>query len=150
MGIMLDIGTPATTLKPGRVKLQLTEELCQGCRVCEALCSTYHFGLNNPYGTGIHIYEKEELGNFVQVACVQCVDMPCAQVCPTGAIIHNSYSGAVEITDACNLCAACADACPIHAIWIAPTHAISKAVKCDLCGGLPQCVSACPRQALAW
>jgi Fe-S-cluster-containing hydrogenase component 2 len=147
---MLEFDISAATLKPGRVKLQLTAELCQGCRACEAVCSTYHLGFNNPFGTGIHIYEKAELGNFVQVACVQCVDMPCAEACPTGAIIHNSYSGAVEITDDCNLCGSCVDACPIHAIWIAPSQSIKKAVKCDLCGGLPQCVAVCPRQALAW
>jgi Fe-S-cluster-containing hydrogenase component 2 len=148
---MLDQGVKVkTTLKPGPVKVNLNPRMCQGCRACEALCSTFHFALNNPLATGIHIYELEELGRFRQVVCVQCVDMPCALACPTGAIVHNSYSGAVEITDSCNLCGQCVDACPINAIWLAPVESIKKAVKCDLCGGLPQCISVCPRQALSW
>lgn len=139
-----------TTLKPGPVKLNLNPKMCQGCRACEALCSTFHFGFNNPLATGIRIYEQEKLGHFKQVACVQCLDAPCAAACPTGAIVHNSYSGAVEVTDACNRCGECVEACPIDAIWVVPVAAIQKAIKCDLCGGLPQCVAACPRQALSW
>mgnify|MGYP005817103203 CR=1 FL=1 len=148
---MLETGVSGKAhLKPGRVKLNLTPRLCQGCRVCEAVCSTYHFGFNNPFGTGIHISEQQPLGHFKQVACVQCMDAPCEKACPIGAISHNSYSGAVEISDDCDLCAACVPACPIGAIWIAPSDAIRKAIKCDLCGGSPQCVPTCPRQAISW
>lgn len=137
-------------MKPGVVKLNTHPKTCQGCRACEATCSAFHFGLVNPKATGIKIYELEELGKFKQVVCQQCIDMPCAVVCPTGAITRNRYSGAVEISAECNGCGNCIEACPIDAIQLAFIPTGLRAVKCDLCGGLPQCVSVCPRQALAW
>lgn len=134
-------------MKAGKIKLQVDPKACQGCRACESVCSLFHFGEINPKGTGIKVNEKETLGKFMQVVCQQCIDMPCASACPEGIITRDAYSGAVVVGDGCTLCGACAEACPIGAIQL---MANQKAVKCDLCGGLPQCVDVCPRQALSW
>ncbi len=137
-------------MQPGIVKIQTFPATCQGCRACEAQCSMFHYGYVNPNSVGIKIREHAELGKFDQVICVQCIDMPCAEVCPNGAIVHNSYSGAVEITEDCNGCGLCADECSIGAIRMVVMDGQTKAVKCNLCGGLPSCVPICPRQALGW
>lgn len=137
-------------MKPGVVKILANPKACQGCRACEAVCSLQHFGQVNPNATGIKINELNELGKFKQVICQQCIDMQCADVCPEKAITRDSYTGAVIIGESCSGCGACADACPIGAINIAEINGNRKAVKCDLCGGVPQCVAICPRQSLGW
>lgn len=134
-------------MKPGRIKIQLNPKVCQGCRVCESICSLSHLGVINPKSTGIKINETQTLGNFKQIVCQQCLDMPCASVCPENIIKRDRYSGAVIIDEGCTGCGACREACPINAIQITQNK---LAVKCDLCGGLPKCVEACPRQALSW
>ena len=137
-------------MKPGAIKIKMNPEVCQGCRVCEAVCSLNHFGAVSPSGTGIRVEEKEQLGTFNLFVCQQCFDLPCADVCPQNAIARNSYSGAVEVGEECNGCGACVDACPYNAIVISAVTGKERAVKCDLCGGLPVCFNACPRQVLSW
>jgi len=137
-------------MKPGVVKILSNSKACQGCRACEAVCSLNHFGLVNPNATGIKIIELEELGKFKQIECQQCVDMQCASACAQNAITRNSFTGAVEINENCNGCEKCVEACPIGAIQITKINEEMKVVKCDLCGGVPQCVLICPRQALSW
>lgn len=133
-------------MKPGRIKIQVNSSVCQGCHACESVCSLGHIGEINPSQSGIKISETATLGVFKQTVCQQCIDMPCADVCPQHIITRDSYSGAVVIGEGCIGCGACIEACPIHAIQMAN----NVAVKCDLCGGAPKCVEICPRQALSW
>lgn len=135
---------------PGRVKVLTHAFACQGCRACEAVCSLKHYGEVNPSATGVKIIEKQELGKFHQTLCQQCIDMPCAAPCPVNAIQRDGFTGAVVILDTCTACSACVEACPIHAIQMAEVAGAIHAVKCDFCGGIPECVSICPRQALSW
>jgi len=133
-------------MKPGKIKINVNSNACQGCRVCESVCSLSHLGNVNPKGTGITIKEKATLGSFQQIVCQQCIDMPCAEACPNDAIARDRYSGAVVISDVCIGCGECREACPIDAIQMMG----DKAIKCDLCGGLPKCVEVCPRQVISW
>lgn len=137
-------------MKPGVIKLRTNAKTCQGCRACESVCSLYHFDVINPTASGVQISELKELGKFRQVVCQQCLDMRCETVCPEKAITRDSYSGAVVINENCTGCGECIEACGIGAIRLAELNGNKRAVKCDLCGGLPQCVSICPRQALGW
>ncbi|MEL7649943.1 MAG: 4Fe-4S dicluster domain-containing protein [Sedimentibacter sp.] len=137
-------------MKPGVIKIRTNKDVCQGCRSCEAVCSLVHTDAVSPVTVGIRIAEQNQLGKFKITVCQQCFDMPCAEACPVSIIARNAYSGAVEIGEGCTGCGACASACPFGAIMMADLEGDVKPYKCDLCGGLPQCVPACPRQALSW
>jgi len=137
-------------MKPGVIKINTNKSVCQGCRSCEAVCSLVHTEAVSPQVRGIQVTELNELGKFKLTVCQQCSDMQCARVCPVECIKRNPYSGAVEIQEGCTGCGACAEECPIKAIVMVNLDNEVKAYKCDLCGGLPECVFACPRQALSW
>lgn len=137
-------------MKQGAIKLNVNNEVCQGCRTCESVCSLVHINSVSPQVRGVQVNEQNELGNFKLVVCQQCFDMPCAAACPIGIISRNPYSGSVVIGEGCIGCGACIESCPFDAIVMTNLDGNLKAFKCDLCGGLPECVSACPRQALSW
>lgn len=137
-------------MKPGVIKINVNKSVCQGCRTCEAVCSLVHTEAVSPQVRGIQVKELNELGKFKLTVCQQCSDMVCAQVCPVECIQRNPYSGAVEILEGCIGCGACVEECPINAIVMVDLDKELKAYKCDLCGGKPECVAACPRQALSW
>jgi Fe-S-cluster-containing hydrogenase component 2 len=51
-------------------------------------------------------------------------------------------------TDTCVGCGLCGKYCPVDMVHLDPDT--KKAVKCELCGGEPACVTACPCGALEW
>ena len=67
--------------------------------------------------------------------------------CPTGALYEDPESHLVIHDPAlCDGCGHCVEACPFDAIWIDERECV--ALKCDLCGGDPQCVKYCSPGAL--
>ena len=80
--------------------------------------------------------------------CKHCVDGPCQQACPTGAIIHNEFDNVYIQPDICNGCAYCIAACPFGVITRSTFD--GHAHKCTLCydrqrdGLVPACAKACP------
>src|SRR3990172_8372071 len=73
-----------------RYGLAIDLSRCTGCYACMIACKSENSTL--PGVLWIRIEEKEE-GEFPKVSktwipmlCMQCAEMPCAQVCPTGAI----------------------------------------------------------------
>jgi Fe-S-cluster-containing hydrogenase component 2 len=137
-------------MKPATVRVTLNPQACQGCRACEAVCSLANFGVVNPSCTGIKVMEPGEMGKFKLVICMQCEDMPCAEVCPKKAIVRDAYSGAVTVTGECTGCGLCTSACPPGAIHVIDFQGKKRAFKCTLCGGQPICTLICPRSAIGW
>jgi formate dehydrogenase iron-sulfur subunit len=84
--------------------------------------------------------------------CKHCVQAPCLEVCPTGAIVRTEYDTVVIQSDVCNGCRACIAACPFGVIDMNP--AAGTAQKCTLCydrmqAGLePACAKACPTDSI--
>jgi formate dehydrogenase iron-sulfur subunit len=84
--------------------------------------------------------------------CKHCVQAPCLEVCPTGAITRTEFDTVVIQSDACNGCRDCISACPFGVIEVNP--ASGTAQKCTLCydrlqaGMEPACSQACPTQSI--
>jgi Fe-S-cluster-containing hydrogenase component 2 len=64
------------------------------------------------------------------------------------AIALNKGTGAwVVDVEECIGCGDCVEACPYEAIFVDEELGVS--IKCDLCGGEPECAAMCPTGAVA-
>jgi len=139
------------------VHLEIDAEKCTGCRICENFCSFHHEGAIWPERSRVTILAEEDEGPFIPNICRQCgalslpkgSDAPCAAACPVEAITLNERTGAwVVDAEECIGCGACVEACPYGAIFL--DEELGVALKCDLCGGEPECAAMCPSGAIQW
>ena len=120
-------------------------EKCTGCRTCEMICSFVKTETFSPYRSRVRILKIEEEGIDLPMMCLQCTDPICSDACPVGAI-WKEEGGLVKLDPSlCRGCHACMLVCPFGAISIDDEGYM---VKCDLCGGDPQCVNWCETKAL--
>ncbi|MCX7794651.1 MAG: 4Fe-4S dicluster domain-containing protein [Thermodesulfovibrionales bacterium] len=142
---------------------------CTGCRVCEAVCSSYNnpviingerlSGLGNPTHSRIRIHSFNPDVDIPNV-CAMCPDAPCVNACPvnpepkTGrkAIYRDDKTLTIQTDlERCISCGSCAKACAekrTAVLELDPKTGKPRAV-CNLCGGDPQCVKQCPFDALS-
>lgn len=129
-------------MKKEMKKLLTDNNVCTGCRYCEAVCSLVHFSEVNPRLSRIKVMENTKKGTAEIFVCRQCSRPPCVKACPEGAMERDSNTGAIIIKyENCNSCMACVSACPFGTIFI-PEEGKPPLV-CDLCGGDPMCVKFC-------
>ena len=128
--------------------LMIYPDKCTGCRNCELACSFVKEGEFRPSKSRIHAYNWEREGFSVPMMCQQCADAACVAVCPTGAMRKSSKTpGLIEWDEkSCIKCKMCTMACPFGNA--AFDSATGRILKCDNCGGDPECVSFCPNKAL--
>jgi Fe-S-cluster-containing dehydrogenase component len=152
---------------------------CVGCRRCETACTEFNDNFASsalarvkvnrnlsfgPRGAGQEGWSTAAEGNFgngkvIAETCKQCPHpVPCAEACPAGAITADAVTGARVINQSvCIGCGICTTACP----WKMPVmngeenvprgaNPNTKAQKCFLCNGSPECVHACPTGALQY
>ncbi|MGI6217297.1 MAG: 4Fe-4S dicluster domain-containing protein [Coriobacteriales bacterium] len=141
---------------------------CSGCHNCQIACKDEHCDQDwLPYAaaqptTGqfwCKVYERER-GQVpvVRVAyrptmCAHCADAPCEAVCPAGAFKRRDDGLLLIDPQVCTGCGACAEACPIGAIFMnGETHIAQKCTGCahllDDGWTVPRCVDACCTDAL--
>ncbi len=120
---------------------------CTGCRCCEMVCSLQHEQECSATKSRIKILRDEEFGNHLVLLCMQCAEAYCVQSCPLEALRRDKATGAILVdNELCNGCEACVVACPSGVISLDRDKDI--VFICDLCGGDPECVKICDREAL--
>jgi Fe-S-cluster-containing hydrogenase component 2 len=125
--------------------LKVAPEKCVGCRLCEQICALRHEKQISVELANIRVYS--EASEYYPVTCSQCLDAPCEQICPRRAIYRDQRQGFLKIDKwGCNLCGLCFGACPFGMI----RPGLKIVIKCDFCGGEPECVNICPTGALSY
>ena len=128
---------------------------CIGCRTCEVACVVAHQQnqdcasvSSTAFTPRIRVIKDDAF--TTAVACHQCEDAPCANVCPTHAIRREH--GHIFVEQArCIGCKSCMLACPFGAMNVVARSSRVQAIKCDLCWHREAghaCVEACPTSAL--
>ena len=129
--------------------LVINHAKCTGCRLCELVCAVKHDGISNPLRSRIRVVKWESEGLYIPMSCQQCLDAPCLNGCPVGAIARNEALGRVEVDyQVCIGCRTCVSVCPFGAMSFNVLD--RKVIKCDLCSGDPQCVEFCEPKALQY
>ncbi|MBI3409021.1 MAG: 4Fe-4S dicluster domain-containing protein [Planctomycetes bacterium] len=84
--------------------------------------------------------------------CKHCVNAPCLEVCPTGAILRTEFDSVFISEPACNGCRDCVSACPFGVIHMSESRGVAQ--KCTLCYDrlknemVPACAQACPTNSI--
>ena len=120
---------------------------CIGCGLCEYACAVEKGeGVWNPIRSRIRVVRMAPVFNFA-LTCRGCNDAKCVKACPERALSQAEATGLLIVDETkCKGCDWCVQACDHGGITI---HAdTGKAIACNLCEGEPQCVDACPEEAL--
>lgn len=125
-------------------------EKCTLCGLCVMVCSFKHENEFNPLKARISVTRAIPEGLMVPNVCWQCESpAACEQSCPVAAISRDMTTGALVVDHReCTLCETCVEACPYGNIKKNP--GCEEMMKCDLCGGDPECVKYCAYEALAY
>ena len=120
------------------IYLEIEAERCTGCRICENFCSFHHERAIWPERARIAIVAQSDDGPFDPIVCRQCDDAACAAACTVEAIARDEHTWAwVVDVEECTGCGDCAEACPYGAIFL--DEQLGVPLKCNLCGGEPDC-----------
>lgn len=126
--------------------LVVRPEKCTGCHRCDLWCSLKKDGVCNPARARLHVIRREPALD-TPIICTQCGT--CMSACAYEAIKRNPRTGAVVIDESvCTGCGLCILSCPYGMLKYAPDS--RTPLKCDLCGGQPECVKHCRDGALTY
>ncbi len=124
--------------RPRWSRILLRQTRCDMCGQCVTACAESHQGI-----------PLMALGGGAVQVCRQCGIARCVEACPEGALSRDGRTGAVLVDESlCRGCGACAESCSFGGIALKGDP--PRALVCDLCGGRPRCVEACPQKALEY
>lgn len=127
--------------------LVISPEKCIDCRTCEIICSFTKNKEFNPRNAAVSVLNYEEAFISVPIMCMHCEDAACMKICPVGAI-QRIDDAVVLDQKKCIGCKMCISACPLGNVTFNSQQ--RSMVKCDLCGGDPQCAKYCPSGAIQY
>ena len=118
---------------------------CIGCLSCMMTCASVNQQDHSIVKSAICIKTSGGLsGKFIAIVCQACQgDVPCAEVCPTGALAKRQGGGVILDKDNCVGCQRCVTACTVDAIYFDPDT--KKPIVCKHCG---VCARFCPHGCL--
>lgn len=118
---------------------------CIGCLSCMITCAGVNQQDHSILKSAIRIKTSGGLsGKFIAIVCQACQgDVPCAEVCPTGALVKRKGGGVTLDKDKCDGCQRCVTACTVDAIYFDPET--RKPIVCKHCG---VCARFCPHGCL--
>jgi Fe-S-cluster-containing dehydrogenase component len=131
------------------------KEKCNGCGVCEYVCSMVNEKNFNPDKSRIRVTRMNLLTNMA-VSCRKCEDPLCVASCPKNALSQEENTGIIHVNEhACTGCGWCIGACSFGALNLHPDKKV--AYVCNSCTAVttnskddPQCVQWCPTKALQY
>lgn len=122
---------------------------CTGCRICELACSSKHEGKFQPSLSRLKIVKYDDLGLDIPNVCGPCEEAPCVDICPVYAMRRDPISKMTYLDeDRCILCKSCVGVC-VNGVILLDTSRM-KIIKCDHCGGDPECAKVCPTGAIQY
>ena len=147
--------------------------LCIGCKACEVACKQWNqlpadgfewtgnsydntSQLSSTTWRHVAFVEQFEDGRnrwlMMSDVCKHCVQAPCQEACPTGALIYNEFGNVYVQQDICNGCGYCVVSCPFGVID--RDAGDGRAHKCTMCYDRqrddlePACAKACPTDSI--
>jgi Fe-S-cluster-containing hydrogenase component 2 len=110
-------------------------------------CSFEHEEEFNPARSRVSVMSWDHESRTVPVMCLQCEEAACMAACPAKAITEDPKTGARLVNNTkCIQCQMCINVC-LFGCTSFDTQG-RKIIKCDLCGGDPQCAKVCPSGAI--
>lgn len=121
---------------------------CNGCKECEKACIASKKSSVAVGKTRIKI--EKDGDTYKAMVCVHCEHCPPSEVCPSALLeFHEDGKHWTLDEHRCFACMACIPHCPYDGIFFEEEFGVETAYMCDLCGGDPKCVKACPEGAFA-
>jgi formate dehydrogenase iron-sulfur subunit len=147
--------------------------ICIGCKACEVACKEWNQlpghapqFLDSFDNTGkldqqnwrhVQFHERQTpqggvAWNMMSDVCKHCVNAPCLDVCPTGAILRTEFDTVYIQEPACNGCRDCVAACPFGVIHMSERAHVAQ--KCTFCYDRlqndlqPACAKVCPTESI--
>ena len=117
---------------------------CIGCLTCELVCAAINRKSHSFHKSAIKIRTYGGVsGKLVETVCHACKDAACAEACPSHALTERKGGGVNLDTHKCIGCRRCVKACSVNAVFF--DEDTKQPIICHHCG---VCAKYCPHDCL--